>query len=74
MLLPGLAMPLIFYWLHPPEAKQTPHDSQMALHKLAALGKLNRNEGIMLLVFLLLLWADIPALFIGDWVTLNTTT
>ncbi|TVP48943.1 MAG: DASS family sodium-coupled anion symporter [Halomonas sp.] len=80
MLLPGmvaiLAMPLILYWLYPPEIKQTPHATQMARDKLAELGKLNRNEGIMLFVFLvlLLLWADIPALFLGDAVTLNTTT
>lgn len=80
MLLPGLvailAMPLILYWLYPPEIKQTPHATQMARNKLAELGKLNRNEGIILFVFLvlLLLWADIPALFLGDAVTLNTTT
>jgi len=80
MLLPGLvailAMPYILYLLYPPDIKQTPHATQMARDKLAEMGKLSRDEGIMLFVFLvlLLLWADIPALFLGDAVTLNTTT
>ncbi|MCQ4321091.1 DASS family sodium-coupled anion symporter [Stutzerimonas stutzeri] len=80
MLLPGLvailAMPYILYLLYPPEIKQTPHATQMARDKLAEMGKISRHEGIMLFVFLvlLLLWADIPALFLGDAVTLNTTT
>lgn len=80
MLLPGLvailAMPYILYLLYPPEIKETPNATQLARDKLAELGKLSRNEGIMLLVFLvlLLLWADIPAIFLGDAVTLNTTT
>ncbi|MEA2118019.1 DASS family sodium-coupled anion symporter [Halovibrio sp. HP20-50] len=80
MLLPGLvailAMPYILYLLYPPEIKETPHATQMARDKLAEMGKISRHEGIMLCVFLvlLLLWADIPALFLGDAVTLNTTT
>ncbi|HBQ05179.1 MAG TPA: C4-dicarboxylate ABC transporter [Halomonas sp.] len=80
MLLPGLvailAMPYILYLLYPPDIKQTPHATQMARDKLAEMGKISRDEGIMLFVFLvlLLLWADIPALFLGDSVTLNTTT
>ncbi|MFO8141104.1 MAG: DASS family sodium-coupled anion symporter [Marinobacter sp.] len=80
MLLPGLvailAMPYILYLLYPPEIKETPNATQMARDKLAELGKISRDEGIMLFVFLvlLLLWADIPALFLGAAVTLNTTT
>lgn len=80
MLLPGLvailAMPYILYLLYPPEIKETPNATQLARDKLAELGKISRNEGIMLFVFLvlLLLWADIPAFFLGDAVTLNTTT
>ncbi|HAA44513.1 MAG: malate transporter yflS [Halomonas sp. 54_146] len=80
MLLPGLvailAMPYILYLLYPPEIKETPNATQLARDKLAELGKISRDEGIMLFVFLvlLLLWADIPALFFGDAVTLNTTT
>ncbi|MCC5900776.1 MAG: DASS family sodium-coupled anion symporter [Halomonas sp.] len=80
MLLPGLvailAMPYILYLLYPPEIKETPNATKFAREKLAELGKLSRNEGIMLFVFLvlLLLWADIPALLLGDAVTLNTTT
>lgn len=80
MLLPGLvailAMPYILYLLYPPDIKQTPQATQMARDKLAEMGKISRDEVIMLLVFLvlLLLWADIPAIFLGDAVTLNTTT
>lgn len=80
MLLPGLvailAMPYILYLLYPPEIKETPNATQLARDKLAELGKLSRNESIMLFVFLvlLLLWADIPAIFLGDAATLNTTT
>ncbi|MFO7706108.1 MAG: DASS family sodium-coupled anion symporter [Halopseudomonas sp.] len=80
MLLPGLvailAMPYILYLLYPPEIKETPNATKMARDKLAELGKISRDEGIMLFVFLvlLLLWADIPALFFGPAVTLNTTT
>tara|TARA_R110002051_G_scaffold325834_1_gene431859 strand:+ start:14728 stop:16083 length:1356 start_codon:yes stop_codon:yes gene_type:complete len=80
MLIPGLvailAMPYILYLLYPPEIKETPNATQMARDKLAELGKISRNEGIMLFVFLvlLLLWADIPAFVFGAAVTLNTTT
>ncbi|MGO1248051.1 MAG: DASS family sodium-coupled anion symporter [Oceanisphaera sp.] len=80
MLLPGLAalalMPLIIYWLYPPEIKNTPNASAFAKKQLAELGKINRNEKIMLGVFglLLLLWADIPAHIFGDALKLNATT
>ncbi|MFB9867069.1 DASS family sodium-coupled anion symporter [Vreelandella sulfidaeris] len=80
MLLPGLvailAMPYMLYLLYPPAVKQTPHATQMARDKLAEMGKLSRNEGIMLFVFLvlLLLWADIPGFLLGAAFTLNTTT
>lgn len=55
MLLPGLvailAMPYILYLLYPPEIKETPNATQIARDKLAELGKISRNEGIMLFVF-----------------------
>ena len=81
MLLPGLAallvMPLVLYWLYPPEIKSTPNARQFARDKLAERGPLNRGEQIMLGVFamLLLLWAGVPAMIFGNaWVVDPTTT
>src|ERR1700730_5183525 len=59
---PGLAslvfIPLLLYWIYPPEIKETPGASQLAREKLAAMGKMHRDEWVMLGVFflLLLLW------------------
>nr|WP_298411382.1 anion permease [uncultured Halomonas sp.] len=82
MLLPGLVaillMPLVLYWLHPPEIKHTPDAKRFAQENLAKLGRLGRNEKIMLFVFviLLLLWADVPHLLFGGYMDLsiNATT
>lgn len=59
---PGLAslvfIPLLLYWIYPPEIKETPGASQLAREKLAEMGKMHRDEWVMLGVFflLLLLW------------------
>jgi divalent anion:Na+ symporter, DASS family len=59
---PGLAslvlIPLLLYKIYPPEIKETPGASQLAKQKLAEMGKMQRDEWIMLGVFvlLLLLW------------------
>jgi DASS family divalent anion:Na+ symporter len=59
---PGLAslviVPLILYKVYPPEIKETPGASQLARQKLAEMGKMHREEWVMLGVFflLLLLW------------------
>ncbi len=81
MLLPGLVgialMPLVLYWLYPPQIKRTPDAAQFARAKLVERGALNRGEKIMLAVFvlLLLLWAGVPAmLFGGGWALDPTTT
>lgn len=80
MLLPGLVaialMPLILYLLYPPKIKSTPDASIFAKEKLHQLGRINKNEGIMLGVFslLLLLWADIPGRLIDPIFTLDPTT
>ena len=80
MLLPGLVaivlMPLVIYLMYPPEIKETPDAVNFARERLARLGKLTRDEGIMLGVFLVLLlfWADIPALIFGAAFKLNATT
>ncbi|WP_417517252.1 anion permease [Marinobacter sp.] len=80
MLLPGLVaialMPLVIYLMYPPEIKATPDAVNFARERLDKLGKLTRDEGIMLGVFviLLLLWADVPAWIFGASFKLNSTT
>ena len=71
MLLPGLTamllMPLVLYWLAPPEIKDTPQARQFAQERLTELGPIKTSEKILLAVFalLLLLWAGVPALVLG---------
>ncbi|OOV87157.1 anion permease [Oceanospirillum linum] len=80
MLLPGLVaialMPLLLYWLYPPEIKKTEDARIFARQKLDDLGPLSRGEKIMLAVFsiLLALWADLPVWFFGEAYQLNATT
>ena len=81
MLLPGLVglalMPLIIYWLYPPEIKSTPNAMKFARERLQQLGPISRGEATMFFVFgvLLLLWAGIPALLFGPaWLVDPTTT
>ncbi|XUT93170.1 anion permease [Ottowia caeni] len=55
----------------------TPNAAQFARERLDALGPITRGEGIMLGVFgvLLVLWAGIPAMFMGkSWAVDPTTT
>ncbi|MDO5070382.1 MAG: DASS family sodium-coupled anion symporter, partial [Neisseria zoodegmatis] len=72
MLLPGLAamflMPLVLYFIYPPEIKETPNAAQFAKERLKELGKMNRGEKIMLGIFalLLILWAGVPAMLFGS--------
>ena len=79
-LVPGiislLVMPLIVYWLYPPEIKSTPDAPRFAKDKLRDLGPISLAEKITLGVFalLLFLWAGIPAFLLGsDW-AVNPTT
>lgn len=81
MLLPGLAaillMPLVLFWLYPPEIKNTPNAAQFAKEKLAEMGKMSHGERIMLTIFavLLLLWAGVPAMIFGSaWAVDPTAT
>lgn len=61
-LVPGLLclalMPLILFYLVPPEVKETPHAVHMAKEHLAKMGPLSKNEKLMLVAFagLLFLW------------------
>ena len=65
MLLPGLAaillMPLVLFWLYPPEIKNTPNAAQFAKEKLAEMGKMSHGERIMLTIFAVLLLLDAVA-------------
>ncbi|MCA1770838.1 MAG: anion permease [Halomonas sp.] len=80
MLLPGLVaialMPLVIYAFYPPEIKKTDDATRFARQKLADLGRVTRDEKIMLGVFLtlLLLWADVPMWLFGAGFQLNATT
>ena len=80
MLLPGLValvlMPLVIYWMYPPEVKSTPNAAQFAREKLRELGSISRGEAIMLGVFfvLLVLWAGIPAFLFGPAAAVDPTT
>lgn len=80
MLLPGLAamflMPLVLYFIYPPEIKETPNAAQFAKERLNELGAMNRGEKIMLGIFalLLILWAGVPAMLLGDGWKVDATT
>lgn len=80
MLLPGLValavMPLVLYWMYPPEVKSTPNAAAFAVGRLREMGPITRGEWIMLGVFgvLLLLWAGIPAMLLGKGWAVNPTT
>lgn len=59
-LVPGtislLLMPIIIYVLAPPEIKNTPEAPQLAKKKLSSMGKVSRQEWLMLITVLLLLF------------------
>jgi DASS family divalent anion:Na+ symporter len=80
MFVPGmlclLLMPLVIYAIYPPEVKQTPDAKKFAQDNLAKLGHVSTHEKIMLGVFtlMLLLWANIPAMLLGDAFSIDATT
>ncbi|MCU4480729.1 anion permease [Acinetobacter ursingii] len=80
MILPGIialiVMPIIIYLMYPPEIKRTPNSAQFAKERLKEMGKVTLPEIIMLGVFgiMLLLWADIPAMILGDAWSVDATT
>ncbi len=49
-------VPFVLYKCYPPEIKETPGASELAKQKLAEMGKMRRQEWIMLAVFILLLF------------------
>lgn len=58
-IVPGLIslciMPLIVYKIYPPSIKHTPHAAETAQKRLSEMGGLEKNEWLMLIVFVLLL-------------------
>lgn len=71
MVVPGLLamllMPLVLYFLYPPEIKQTPNATALTKEKLKEMGAMKHDEKIMLGIFviLLLLWAGVPEMLFG---------
>ncbi|MCP1659454.1 DASS family sodium-coupled anion symporter [Neisseria perflava] len=80
MVVPGLVamllMPLVLYFMYPPEIKQTPNATSLAKEQLKEMGPMKRAEKIMLAIFLLLLllWAGVPDMLFGVKVDATTTT
>ncbi len=71
-----LIMPLVIYFMYPPEIKKTPDAPQFARAKLSDLGPLSFAEKITLGVFglLLFMWAGVPAILFGEAYAINATT
>jgi DASS family divalent anion:Na+ symporter len=59
-LVPGLLsiilIPLLLYFIYPPEVKHHPHATQLARDKLKEMGTMSRHEWIMVGVFILMLF------------------
>ncbi|HAL37392.1 MAG TPA: C4-dicarboxylate ABC transporter [Polaromonas sp.] len=79
-LLPGLCMlllmPLVLYFLFPPEIKNTPNAKELAQTELTKLGPMKSSEFITLgvLGLMLAMWAGVPTLLFGPAFDLNATT
>lgn len=79
-LLPGLCMlllmPLVLYFLFPPEVKNTPNAKELAQTELAKLGPMKAPEFITLgvLALMLAMWAGVPPWLFGPAFDINATT
>jgi DASS family divalent anion:Na+ symporter len=79
-LLPGLIcialVPLVVRIFFPPEISQTPDAPVFAKEKLSIMGKMSKDEKIMVGVFglLLVMWAGLPAMLFGSAFSFNATT
>lgn len=71
-----LVMPLVLYFLYPPEIKQTPGAKELAMTELAKLGPMRTPEKITLAVLVLMLavWAGLPAWLLDPIFGLDPTT
>jgi DASS family divalent anion:Na+ symporter len=73
-IVPGLAsvliIPYLLYKIYPPELRKTPEAPAMAIAKLKEMGKVTKNEWLMLMAFiiLLVLWVT------GDLFKIDATT
>lgn len=80
MLLPGIAcillMPLVIYFVQKPEITQTPNVKEFTSAKLSELDAISTHEKIMpgVFAFMLLLWANIPAMLFGSAFEVDATT
>ena len=80
MFVPGMLclilMPIVIYFIYPPEVKQTPDAKTFAKDNLTEMGDVSTQEKIMLAVFalMLILWANIPALIFGEQFNVDATT
>lgn len=80
MFIPGMlcliVMPLIIYMIYPPDVKATPDAKNFAKDNLTEMGQITIHEKIMLGVFalMLVLWANIPALILGEQYSVDATT
>lgn len=79
-LLPGLTMllvmPLVIYFLYPPEIRKTPNAGDLARSELAKMGPMSFAEKMTLAVLglMLLMWAGVPAMLFGPALNLDATT
>ena len=79
-LLPGLCMllimPIVLYFLYPPEIKNTPDAKEVARTALEKLGPMKLTEWITVSVLgvMLLMWADVPKMLFGPSFDLDATT
>jgi DASS family divalent anion:Na+ symporter len=71
-----LVMPLVLYFLYPPEIKQTPGAKTLATAELAKLGAMHVTEIITLavLIMMLVVWAGVPAWLLGAGFAVDPTT
>lgn len=64
-IVPGLVslllIPYVIYLIYPPEIKESPDAPKLAMQKLKEMGKIQRNEWFMLIVFVLLVFLWIMA-------------
>jgi divalent anion:Na+ symporter, DASS family len=54
-----LLLPLVFYWVYPPEMKRSEKGQQIAREKLKQMGKITYNEWVLIFTFafLIILWS-----------------
>jgi DASS family divalent anion:Na+ symporter len=65
-----IIIPLLLYWVYPPETKSIPHVVELTQEKLQSMGPMSKKEWIMAITFLsmLVLW------IFGDFLAINSTT